>query len=181
MGAANPGAASPMGAGNSMGAGGAPANAQPGPEQMKAMAEKKVAPLLEELKANPKDTDLLSKIGTFYLLAGQYEESMKYFEKATVIKPSADSWTKLSNAQAYGGSADKAIESLNKALKLDPNSANALYDLGMVKWQAKGDAKGAIACWEKLVKTNPNHPQIDQVKKLIEHAREMSAQSAAKQ
>jgi len=132
----------------------------------------------EELKANPKDTDLLTKVGTYYLMAGQNEESIKYLEKVTVIKPSADSWTKLSIPQA-DISVDTAMESLNKALKLDPNFANALYNLGMLKWQAKGDAKGAIACWEKLVRTNPNHPQIDVVKKLIEHAKEISAKSAA--
>jgi cytochrome c-type biogenesis protein CcmH/NrfG len=162
--------------GNSTGgvpAGGMPAaNAEPGPDQMKAMAEKKVAPLLEELKQNPKDIDALTKVGTYYMAARQFDESQKYFQMAVDVKPTADSWTKLSSAQFYGGAGDKAIESLNKALDLDPKSPNALYNLGMLKWQVKGDLKGAIACWEKLVKTNPNHPQIDQVKKMIARAKE---------
>jgi cytochrome c-type biogenesis protein CcmH/NrfG len=154
-------------------AGGVPAaNAEPGPDQMKAMADKKVAPLLEELKQNPKDTDAMIKAGTYYMAARQFDESQKYFRMAVDVKPTADSWTKLSNAQFYGGAGDKAIESLNKALELDPKSANALYNLGMLKWQVKGDLKGAIACWEKLVKTNPNHPQVDQVKKMIARAKE---------
>jgi cytochrome c-type biogenesis protein CcmH/NrfG len=31
----------------------------------------------------------------------------------------------------------------------------------------QGDTKGAIECWQKLLKTNPNHPQRDQVEKMI--------------
>jgi cytochrome c-type biogenesis protein CcmH/NrfG len=42
----------------------------------------------------------------------------------------------------------------------------------MLKWQVRGDVKGAIASWEKLVKTNPNHPQVEQVKKMIARAKE---------
>jgi len=128
--------------------------------------------MLEELKNNPKDTDTMVKIGTFYLAARQFDDSQKYFQKAVDVKPSADNLTKLANAQFYGGAGDKAIDSLNKALQLDPKSANALYNLGMLKWQVKGDVKGAIAAWEKLVKTNPHHPQIEQVKKMIARAKE---------
>ena len=159
-------------------AGGMPGAAQPGPEQLKAMAEKKVAPLLETLKTNPNDTDTLTKVGMFYIAAGQFNESAQYFEKVTSIKPSADAWTKLANAQAYGGSADQAMASLNKALQIDPKFANALYNLGMLKWQAKGDVKGAVACWEKLIKTNPDHPQLDQVRKLIAHAKQQQGMPA---
>jgi cytochrome c-type biogenesis protein CcmH/NrfG len=41
----------------------------------------------------------------------------------------------------------------------------------MLKWQVQGDVKGAIACWEDLVKMNPNHPQLNQVKQLIAHVK----------
>jgi cytochrome c-type biogenesis protein CcmH/NrfG len=61
---------------------------------------------------------------------------------------------------------------LNRALQLDPKFASALFNLGMLKWQVQGDVKGAIASWEKLVKTNPNHPQVEQVKKMIARAKE---------
>jgi cytochrome c-type biogenesis protein CcmH/NrfG len=147
-------------------------SSQPTADQLRQMADKKVAPLLEELKKNPKDTETLSKVGTFYMVAGQYDEAVKYFRQSVDVKPTADAWTKLSNAQAYGGSGDKAIESLNQALKIDPKFANALYNLGMLKWRVQGDIKGAIACWETLVKTNPKHPQIGKVKEMIARAKE---------
>jgi tetratricopeptide (TPR) repeat protein len=154
--------------------------AQPTPEQLKTMAEKKIAPLFEDLKKNPKDTDTLTKIGTYYMAAGQFEDAEKYFKQVVDIKPSADAWTKLSNAQAYAGSGEKAIASLNSALLLDPKFANALFNLGLLKWQVQNDPKGAIACWETLIRTNPDHPKLDQVKELIAHAKEQMKAPKAK-
>jgi len=54
--------------------GGAPGGAsqgamrQPAPEEMKRMAAKAVAPLLEQLKQNPNDAELQTKIGVDYVL-----------------------------------------------------------------------------------------------------------------
>ena len=145
---------------------------QPTPEAMKRMAEKQVEPLLEQLKSNPNDADTLGKIAHYYMVAGQTKDATTYYEKQVAAKPSAEAYTNLANAYYYGGQGDKAIEALNQALKLDPKSANALYNLGMLKWQVKGDTKGAIESWETLIKTNPNHPQVDKVKKLIAKAKE---------
>jgi cytochrome c-type biogenesis protein CcmH/NrfG len=145
---------------------------QPGPEQMKQMADKKVAPLLEQLSKNPRDSDTLIKVGNFYQAARQFDEAAKYFQKAVDVKPTADTLTKLSNAQYYGGAGDQAIETLYKALQIDPKFANALFNLGMLKWQVKGDTKGAIASWEELLRTNPHHPNRDQVEKMIARAKE---------
>jgi cytochrome c-type biogenesis protein CcmH/NrfG len=140
---------------------------QPSPDHMKQMAEKQVAPLLEQLKAQPNDNDTVIKVAAYYFAARQFDESAKYFERSASLKPTADVLTRLANAYFYGGAQDKAISTLNRALQLDPKNANALYNLGMLKWQSEGDVKGAIECWQKLLKTNPNHPNRAQVEKMI--------------
>jgi cytochrome c-type biogenesis protein CcmH/NrfG len=38
-------------------------------------------------------------------------------------------------------------------------------------WQGKKDPKGAVVAWEKLLQTNPDYPQKDQVQMLIERAK----------
>jgi molybdopterin-biosynthesis enzyme MoeA-like protein len=152
---------------------------QPTPEEMKRMVAKAVAPLLEQLKQNPKDAGLHSKIGADYVRASQFADAVPYFEKASQLKPSAEAFTSLASAQAYSGKPDAAIDNLNHALKLDPTSADALFNLGMLKWRAKGDNKGAIACWEKLLKTNPNHPKLDVVRQLIAHVNGSKGAEAA--
>jgi tetratricopeptide (TPR) repeat protein len=85
----------------------------------------------------------------------------------------------LASAEVYSGKPDAAIDNLNQALRLDPTFADALFNLGMVKWRAKGDNKGAIACWEKLLKTNPNHPNLDVVRQLIAHVNGSKGAEAA--
>ena len=165
------GGAAPMNAMPGMG-GGTGAPVQPTPDQMKQMADKKVAPLLDQLKQNPQDVPLILKIGGYYMAAQQFDEAQKYFQQAVNVKATPETLTRLSNAEAYAGQGDKAMETLNQALKLDPKYANALFNLGMLKWQVKGDLKGAIQCWETLVKTNPQHPRIEEVKRMIAEAKE---------
>lgn len=152
---------------------------QPSPEDMKRMAEKQVAPLLEQLKKNPNDADTLANVGYYYMISSMYRDAAPYFEKSAQIKPTPRIYTGLANAQANSGSTDKAIDSLNHALKLDPKYADALFNLGVMKWRVNGDVKGAIACWETLIKTNPNHPQLDRVRQLIAHAKQEQAQHSA--
>jgi cytochrome c-type biogenesis protein CcmH/NrfG len=50
---------------------------------------------------------------------------------------------------------DGAIAELNRALRYDPRDANTLFDLGVIRLQGKGDAKGALAAWQQLLKSNP--------------------------
>ena len=146
-------------------------NQQPSEADMKRKAQKQVAPLLEQLKSRPDDPELLSKIANYYMLADQFNESATYYEKLVAVKPTPEYYTALGTAYFYGDQPDKALDSMDKALKIDPKYADALYDEGMIKWRNKGDAKGAIASWEKLIQTNPKHPQIEQVKKMIEQAK----------
>ena len=44
---------------------------------------------------------------------------------------------------------------MNHALAVDPSDANALFDLGVIRLEGKQDGKGAVAAWQKLLKTNP--------------------------
>jgi cytochrome c-type biogenesis protein CcmH/NrfG len=77
----------------------------------------------------------------------------------------------------YDGDADGAITQLEQSLKIDPKDANSLFNLGMIKWKGKNDAKGAVAAWEQLLKSNP-HLEADrkaQVEKLMADARQGGA------
>jgi len=154
-------------------AGALPANpAKPSDSDMKRMADKQVEPLLAKLKDDPKNVELLNQIAHFYMMAKQFNDAATYYGKIVPLKPSAENLTNLANAEYYAGEGDKAMETLKRALVVDPKYPDALYNMGMLKWQLKGDTEGAIACWEKLVKTNPDHPQVEQVKKMIARAKE---------
>src|ERR1700690_611260 len=52
----------------------------PSLEQMKQMADNKASPLLEKLKADPNNTDLLSKVGDLYQGTHQFKEAAVYYD-----------------------------------------------------------------------------------------------------
>ncbi len=146
-------------------------NGMPTPDQLRHMADKQAEPLLAQLKERPTDPDLLYKIGNLYYDAQQFPEAVKYYEQSVKINPnSTDVRTDLATAYHFMGESDKAIGEYDEVLKIDPKHANALFNEGMVKWQDKMDAKGAIASWKRLLDRNPDYPKKDQVQKLIAQA-----------
>lgn len=125
-------------------------------EEMKQMADSQAAPLLEKLKATPNDSSLLVQVGAIYHTSHQFQRAAGYYGDALKLDPKNVSVrTKLASSLYRGGDVDGAIAQLDKALTYDPKDANALFDLGMVKLQGKGDDKGALAAWQRLLKTNP--------------------------
>lgn len=158
----------PMGSAQLPGIGSTQQQQAPSPEMVAKAAE----PLLAQLKSNPNDFDTVVKVGNLYYDSQVYPQAIEYYEKAIVIQPdNADVRTDLGTAYWYTGNADKAIASFEKALAIRPNHAPTLFNLGIVEWQGKKDPKGAILAWEKLLQTNPDYPQKDQVQMLIERAK----------
>ncbi len=153
-----------------------PAPASPSqvpPEQLQKMADKQADALLDELKKKPNDPDVLTKLGDLYVAVQQPNKGQEYYQQALSVRPSdPNALTQLATSYYYQGDADKAIVTLQRALQIDPGYANALFNLGMIKWQAKADPKGAIELWEKLLKSNPNHPKRGQVEGLIARAKQ---------
>lgn len=142
-------------------------------EQMKGMADKKAEPFLEQLKADPKNPKLLFQVGKVYESAHQFKEAVSYFDKSLSSDPKdVNVLAEKSACLYYLGDADNAIGALNTALQYSPNDARVLFNLGMVRWQSKGDAKGAVELWQKLLKTNPKLPSQNktQVEALIKKA-----------
>lgn len=140
----------------------------PSPEMLAKAAE----PLLHQLKNNPKDVDTVIKVANLYYDSQAYPQAIEYYEKALTLQPNnADVRTDVGTAYWYTGDPDKAIASFEKALAVRPNHPGTLFNLGIVKWQGKKDPKGAVVAWEKLLQTNPEYPQKDQVQMLIERAK----------
>jgi len=143
--------------------------------QLKAMADTQAAPLIEKLKSDPSNTDLLTNIGNFYYDAQQYPIAVDYYGRALKAKPAdAAVRTDMATAYWYMGNADAAISEFNKALTYEPNKPNTLFNLGLVKWQGKMDIQGAVADWQKLLAANPNYEGKEKVEQMIAEAKKHS-------
>jgi len=144
----------------------------PTPAQMQQAAETQAAPLLEKLKSDPNNADLLANIGNVYYDAQQYPIAIDYYQRSLKLQPAnAGVRTDLATAYWYTGNPDTAITEFNKALSYEPNKANTLFNLGIVKWQGKMDIDGALAAWQKLLDTNPNYEGKEKVLELMAQAK----------
>jgi len=148
------------------------AGAQPTPDQLRRMADVQAAPVLEKLKNDPDNADLLATVGNFYYDAQQYQPAIDYYQHALKSRRAdAAIRTDMATAYWYLGNADTAIEEFNKALTYEPQKPNTLFNLGIVKWQGKMDIDGALAAWQKLLDTNPNYEARDKVEQLMAQAK----------
>jgi predicted Zn-dependent protease len=103
-------------------------------EQMRRRAEKKAAPLLDQLKRDPNNSDLLVQVGNIYRTTHQFKEAGEYYDKALKVNPkNVAVRTEFASALYYNGDVDQAIEQLNQLLRDNPKDANSLFNLGVMK------------------------------------------------
>jgi len=125
-------------------------------EELKQISDRQAAPLLENLKSNPNDTALLTQIAALYHTTHRFSEAATYYRQAVDLDPSNVGFrTRLAVSLYRNGDVDRAIEQLNRALSDNARDPNALFNLGVIKLQGKGDSKGALAAWRQLLKLNP--------------------------
>jgi cytochrome c-type biogenesis protein CcmH/NrfG len=155
----------------------APAPAQqPSAADMQAAVAQTAAPLLAAVNQNPNDFDSLVKLANVYYDGQQFQNAIQYYARAVAIHPeNVDVRTDMGTAYWYIGNADKAIQAMETSLKYRPEHPQTLFNLGWVRWQGKNDPKGAVEAWEKLLKTNPDYPQRQQVEQYIAKAKEHTA------
>jgi len=137
-----------------------------------ALAEREAAPLLAELERSPRDPVLLAKVGNIYYVTRNYQQACEYFERSLAAKEDAILRTELGRAYFIAGEIDRALAQFEWVLKADPKNANALFNLGMVRWQSKFDVEGAVAAWQELIRKHPDHPHRKEVEGLIAQARQ---------
>jgi len=146
----------------------APVAQQPIPEALKEMADVQAAPLLEKLKSDPANTDVLTSLGNVYYDARQYPVAVDYYARVLRVKPAdAAVRTDMGTAFWFMGNADKALAEFEKALTFVPDNPNTLFNLGLVKWKGKMDGEGAMAAWERLLATDPNYEQKTQLEQML--------------
>ena len=151
------------------------ATGQPTPEQLRHMADKQAAPLLEGLNTDPDNPDLLAKIGNLYYDARQFPAAIEYYQRSLKVRPKdAGVRTDMATAYWYQGNADTAITEFHHALADEPNKPNALFNLGVVQWQGKMDVDGALATWQKLLDANPNYEGKDKIVELMAQVKKHS-------
>ncbi|MBI4635323.1 MAG: tetratricopeptide repeat protein [Candidatus Rokubacteria bacterium] len=106
------------------------------------------------------------------LFAERYGEAIAAYQAVLKRDPeNVDAMTHLGLIVAIGGHADSALETFERALKIDPNYPPALLYRGQVLYETKRDVAGAIRSWETFVAVAPAGEDRERVLKMIAEAR----------
>jgi cytochrome c-type biogenesis protein CcmH/NrfG len=128
----------------------------PSLERMKQMADKKAEPLLAKLKSDPNNSGLLLQVANIYRATHQFKDAISYYGKAVQAdSKNVAARNEMASCLYYTGDPDGALAQLEQSLKADPKNADALFNLGVIRLDAKKDAKGAVSAWQQLLKSNP--------------------------
>jgi len=106
------------------------------------------------------------------LFDGNYSQAIAAYQ--AVLKRDArnvDALTHMGLIVAIGGHADTALETIDKALAIDPKYPPAYLYRGQVLFEQKQDYAGAVKAWESFLKLVPKGEDHDRVVALVQDAK----------
>ena len=120
------------------------------------------------LATDPKNLRANVELANRLYDAGRYAEALPYYQQAVAIDPKNVSVsTDFATALYYAGKPDDALTQFDKSLTIDPKHGQTLFNIGIVKRDARNDPKGAIAAWERLLASVPDYPDAAKVRTMI--------------
>ena len=136
---------------------GSPVVQQQVPQQQQNQFAQQIASLQLAAQQNPNNAETWIQLGHAYFDSNQPLKAIEAYQKSLAIIPSNPPvLTDMGVMYRRTGQPDKAIESFDKALQVSPGFAQALFNKGVVLYNDKGDAAGALAVWKELALVNPN-------------------------
>jgi len=148
------------------------------PERTAQQIGANVDKLAEKLKANPSDLSGWIMLAKSYSSMERFGEAAGAYAKATELDPKdADLWAEYAFVTAMAGNRKidgRAMELVNRALKVDPENAKALQLAGTNAFDAK-DYKKAIELWQRVLnKVPPNSEVAQAITQRIDEAKKLS-------
>jgi tetratricopeptide (TPR) repeat protein len=85
-----------------------------------------------------------------------YDQAITAYQKAIAIKPTADYYNNMAQAQAKSGQTDQAIQAYTQAAQLDPTRAAMFYFNEGAVLTNTGKVDDAIEAFKKAIAADPN-------------------------
>lgn len=120
------------------------------------------------LATDPKNLRANVELANRLYDAGRYADAIPYYQQAFTVDPkNVNVSTDFATALYYAGRADEALAQFDRSLTIDPKHGQTLFNLGIVKRDARNDPRGAIAAWERLLASVPEYPDAAKVRTMI--------------
>lgn len=115
-----------------------------------------IADLEARLAQDPKNPEVLWRLGDAYFDAKQFTESAKHYKKVLEVKPGeTDLYNDLGLSLHYLGNSAEALKYLEEGIKKNPYHQRIWLTKGFILAYGTGDLEGAKAAWEKANALNP--------------------------
>jgi len=133
------------------------------------VVDKNLQSLLDDLEADPADTDAMVGLARYYQSSFSAEDNTgyedaqlaaDYYEQAIETDPTlVDTYLELAKLYEQMFSYEDAVRVLNLATAIDPNNPDVFYYLG--KYQnALGNTGEAILAWERYLQIAPEDDRL---------------------
>jgi tetratricopeptide (TPR) repeat protein len=107
------------------------------------------------------------------LTEGRYSEAIAAYQAVLKRDPkNVDAMTHLGLIVSIGGHADAALETFDKAAKVDPGYAPIYLYRGQVLYEVKQDYPGAVQAWQRFLALVPQGEDHDRVAMLVKEAQD---------
>lgn len=130
-----------------------------------------VADLEKKAAANPNSAPDWINLGNIYFDSQQPLKAISAYEHALHLAPkNADVLTDLGIMYRETGQFEHAVDCFRKAVAINPEHENALYNEGVVMLNDLKKKAEAVAVWQKLLELNPHaiSPQGKPMKELLD-------------
>lgn len=125
--------------------------------------------LVRAAEIKPDDFNANVALANAYFDTRQFENAEKYYTKALTIKPDdINARTDLGTTFVERDPADyeRGLKEFNEVLKIDPNHAPTLYNMGVAYFRS-GDREGAAKALATLESSNPQSPLTERLRQNI--------------
>lgn len=122
----------------------------------------------KQLVRDPTNFEALVQMGSLSFDSENFEDAVEYYSRALSVNPdNVNVSTDLGTALYYLNRIDDAFAAFERSLSIVPDHPQSLFNMGVLLIEKRNDKEGAVSLWERLVKGNPDYPQVEMVKEEI--------------
>ena len=128
--------------------------------------------LEQQASQSPQDPAIPLQLANYLYDHGSYDQAVAWYQKAVQLDPrNISASTDLGTCYFNLGRYDEALQQFRHSLTIEPRHQPTLYNLVVVDMEGKHDYKSAEQAWQALHRLNPNYPNLDQLKRKLDAAR----------
>ncbi|MBL8115647.1 MAG: tetratricopeptide repeat protein [Acidobacteria bacterium] len=105
-------------------------------------------------------------LGALLALSGQLPKAETFLERAVEIEENGEAWSLLGTIAYERGRLKQAIDAFQKAVRLDPEDEESLYQLGLC-YLDRGWTQKAAERFQAALELNPNRLEFQEASKLL--------------